>query len=71
MVVTLLEKEGVPAAGPFAKYLGTGKARPSPTCEYDVDLVLPANVKPGHYQIFVLLDGKTSAGPPVPVEVVG
>lgn len=71
MVVALLEKEGVPAASPFAKYLGAAKASPSPTCEYDVDLVLPPNVKPGRYQIFVLLDGKTSAGPPVSIEVIG
>lgn len=69
MVVALLEKEGVPVASPFAKYLGAAKAKASPTCEYDVDLVLPPNVKPGRYQIFVLFDGKTSAGPPVPVEV--
>ncbi|RIK10783.1 MAG: hypothetical protein DCC49_02335 [Acidobacteria bacterium] len=71
MVVALLEKEGAPAASPFAKYLGAGKAKSAPTCEYDVDLVLPSNVKPGRYQIFVLLDGKTSAGPPIPIEVAG
>lgn len=69
MVVALLEKEGVPAASPFAKYLGAGKARSFPTCEYDVDLTLPPNIKPGRYQIFVLLDGKISAGPPIPIEV--
>lgn len=70
MVVALLEKGDVQVAGPFAKYLGAAKARPAPTCEYDIDLVIPTNVRPGRYSLIVLFDGKTPAGPAIAVEVL-
>lgn len=70
MVVALLEKSEVAAPGPFAKYLGAGKASPVPTCKYDVALVIPSNVKPGRYSLFVMFDGAALAGPAILIEVI-